>query len=36
MDDKCKCGAESDYGCHGVKNMEVYSEYYCTDCYNKR
>lgn len=31
----CKCGKESDFGCHGVKNSEVYSEYYCKECYHK-
>lgn len=34
--DNCKCGQESDFGCHGVKNDEVYSEFYCKDCYNKK
>ena len=31
----CKCGKERDYGCHGVKDREVYSEYYCKECYHK-
>lgn len=31
----CKCGAESDFGCHGVRNGEIFSEYYCKNCYNK-
>lgn len=34
--DKCKCGKESTKGCHGIKNEEIYSEYYCDDCFNKR
>jgi hypothetical protein len=29
----CKCGKTSDYGGHGVKDREVYSEYYCRECY---
>jgi hypothetical protein len=35
MNDQCKCGAESDFGCHGVRDGEVYSEFYCKACYNK-
>jgi hypothetical protein len=35
MDDKCACGKDSDFGCHGIKNEEVYSEFYCKECYNK-
>jgi hypothetical protein len=34
--DKCLCNEESTKGCHGIRNGEVYSEYYCDDCYNKR
>ena len=34
---KCQvCGVESDYGCHGLKNGEVYDEYYCERCYNRK
>lgn len=32
----CECGQDSDFGCHGIRNEEIYSEYYCTDCYNRR
>ena len=32
----CKCGKESDYGCHGVKDGKNYDEYYCKECYNGR
>jgi hypothetical protein len=32
----CACGETSTKGCHGVKNGEVYSEYYCDGCYNKK
>ncbi len=34
-DDKCECGEESTRGLHGVKNMGIYSEYYCDFHYNK-
>jgi len=34
--DKCKCGKESDYGCHGIKDGEVYSEFYCKECYQEK
>lgn len=35
IDDACqKCGKESKYGCHGVKEGVVYSEYFCGPCYN--
>ncbi len=33
---KCDCGKESDFGYHGVRDGEVYSEYYCKECYNKK
>jgi len=32
----CECGQESTKGCHGIKDEEVYSEYYCDECFNKR
>lgn len=32
----CPCGEESVYGCHGVREGEVYTEYFCKVCYNKR
>jgi hypothetical protein len=32
----CKCGAESTRGCHGVRDGEVYSEYFCDEHFNKR
>lgn len=32
----CPCGAESVYGCHGVRDREAYSEYFCRECKNKR
>jgi len=31
---KCECGAESSIGAHGIHGDEVYSEYYCEDCWN--
>jgi hypothetical protein len=32
--DKCSlCDDESYYGTHGVRNNELYSEYYCEKCY---
>ncbi len=34
-EDKCKCGKPSEMGCHGIRDGEVYSEYYCHECYNK-
>jgi hypothetical protein len=40
MDDKesdnCQCGKESDYGCHGVRDGQVYDEFYCKECYHKK
>lgn len=33
---KCKCGKRSTKGCHGIKDLKVYSEYYCDECYNDR
>lgn len=33
--DLCKCGKESDFGCHGIRNDIVYSEYLCRSCYNR-
>lgn len=35
-EDLCKCGKESTRGCHGFRNEEIYSEYYCDECFNKR
>ena len=32
----CQCGKEYDYGCHGVKDRQSYSEFYCKECYNKK
>jgi hypothetical protein len=32
----CKCGKESDYGCHGFRDQQMYNEFYCRECYNKR
>jgi hypothetical protein len=32
----CQCGQESDFGCHGVRDMEVYSEFFCKKCYHKK
>lgn len=34
MSDLCSCGKESEYGCHGITNGEVYDEYFCETCYN--
>ena len=34
--DSCLCGEESDYGCHGIKDSEVFSEYLCKKCYHKK
>lgn len=31
----CKCGQPSDFGCHGVRDMEVFSDFFCKECYNK-
>ena len=36
-DDRCmKCGKESTKGCHGIKDAEIYSEYYCDECFSHR
>lgn len=32
----CKCGKESDYGCHGFRDEKMYNEFYCKECYSKR
>jgi len=32
----CECGQESYYAGHGFRNGELYSEYHCKECYNKR
>lgn len=35
--DRCnKCGMESHYGAHGIRDGKVYSEYWCERCYNSR
>lgn len=34
--DNCPCGEESEFGCHGVRNGQVYSEYFCKKCKNQR
>lgn len=34
--ENCACGEESEYGCHGVRDGEVYSEYLCKKCKNER
>jgi hypothetical protein len=34
--EKCSCGKEAEYGAHGIKEDEVYSEYYCEKCWNNR
>ncbi len=34
MSDLCTCGKESEFGCHGISNGEIYDEYYCEECYN--
>lgn len=36
QDDKCFCGAESEIGCHGIRDGVVYDEYYCLEHYNKK
>jgi hypothetical protein len=36
LTDRCLCGEESDYGCHGIKDGKAYSEFYCKECYNRR
>ena len=35
-DGNCPCGQPSEYGCHGVRDGEVYSEYFCKKCKNAR
>ena len=32
----CKCGQESTHGAHGVRDNEVFSEYFCQKCYNNK
>ena len=34
--DNCKCGSESEFGAHGVSGGKVFSEHYCSQCWNKR
>ena len=33
---ECPCGEESVYGAHGIRDGEIYSEYFCEKCWNKR
>lgn len=33
--DKCACGKEAAIGAHGIKDGQVYDEYYCEECWNK-
>jgi hypothetical protein len=35
-EDNCKCGKESTRGCHGFMDGEIYNEYYCDECYNRK
>jgi hypothetical protein len=35
-ENKCDCGEESTKGCHGVKEGEIFSIYYCDLCYTNR
>lgn len=35
-EDLCSCGAESEYGGHGLRDGKMYSEYYCAKCYYKK
>jgi hypothetical protein len=30
----CQCGRESEFGAHGIRENEVYDEYYCESCWN--
>jgi len=30
-----KCGREYDYGCHGVRGADAYTEKWCSLCYTK-
>lgn len=32
----CPCGEESDYGCHGFRDGELFDEYLCKKCYYKK
>lgn len=34
--DNCDCGNQSDYGAHGIRDGEIYDEYYCEECWSKR
>lgn len=36
MNDRCQCGAESEFGAHGVTEGAVYSEHYCEACWNRK
>ena len=37
VDDLCiVCKEESSYGAHGIRNWEIYDEYYCEKCYNTK
>jgi hypothetical protein len=35
-EDRCQCGAISEYGCHGRRDGALYSEYLCKKCYHRR
>lgn len=32
-DQCCRCGGESQVGAHGIRDREVYSEYWCEKCF---
>jgi len=37
IEDPCLvCGAESDFGAHGIRDGEVYSEYFCEKHYHAK
>jgi hypothetical protein len=34
--DPCPCGAESTHGAHGFRDGELYDEFWCQECWNKK
>lgn len=37
IEDPCRdCNAESTIGAHGIRNDEIYDEYYCEACWRSK
>lgn len=36
LENLCPCGKDSDIGAHGFRDGELYDEYWCLECWNKK